>query len=231
MKLKLAEKRQAIELRRQGYTYNEILGIIPGIAKSTLSNWLRGIVLEPEHQQRILEKARKAGKISRLKGSWTNKEKARLRIDQIQKQAEKEYGNLSKDKLFISFISLYWAEGGKKSKQFMFVNSDPEMIKLAVGALRSLFKVKVQDFGIRIYLHDAYKNEKCEDFWIKLSGLPISCLKKTVYKISDWDFKRNPEYKGCCRIELKGSELYWKIMKWVEMLANDLCLRGEMDIT
>lgn len=56
---KLKEREHAIELRRQGLTYSEILKRVP-VAKSTLSVWLGEVQLTTKQQQRITEKKRSA---------------------------------------------------------------------------------------------------------------------------------------------------------------------------
>lgn len=43
MKLRLADKQYAIDLRKQGYFYSEIIATIPNLSKGTLSGWLKYI--------------------------------------------------------------------------------------------------------------------------------------------------------------------------------------------
>ena len=53
MRAKKAERKLAEHLRKeQGLSYREIAAIT-GVAKSTLSYWLRDITLSPEHQARL----------------------------------------------------------------------------------------------------------------------------------------------------------------------------------
>jgi transposase len=68
MLTKLKEKETAIELRKQGYSYSEILKKVP-VAKSTLSLWLRSVGLAERQKQRLTEKKRKG----QLKGAQTKK--------------------------------------------------------------------------------------------------------------------------------------------------------------
>lgn len=52
---KIEEKKKAIELRKQGLSYREILEQIP-VAKSSLSLWLRSVGLSKKQKQRLTEK-------------------------------------------------------------------------------------------------------------------------------------------------------------------------------
>ena len=53
------EKTQAITLRKQGFSYNEILNKVP-VAKSTLSVWLRDIGIAKRQTQNLTEKRKLA---------------------------------------------------------------------------------------------------------------------------------------------------------------------------
>jgi transposase len=49
MKSKVREKEKAIELRRQGYSYKDILAQVP-VAKSSISLWLQNLPLTAEEK-------------------------------------------------------------------------------------------------------------------------------------------------------------------------------------
>jgi hypothetical protein len=64
MILYLLEKEKAIDLRKKGLSYNEILKKVP-VAKSTLSLWFRDIGLAVRQRQRLTAKkscAKKSGR-------------------------------------------------------------------------------------------------------------------------------------------------------------------------
>ena len=66
---KIEEKNKAIELRKQGLSYKEILEQI-SVAKSSLSLWLRNVGLSKKQKQRLTEKKLK----SALRGAKRKKE-------------------------------------------------------------------------------------------------------------------------------------------------------------
>src|SRR3972149_350754 len=180
MKLRIEDKKKSIELRRSGFTYKEIRDQIPNLSKGTISGWLKNIELSPEHKERIIKKVYSAGEKGRLKGAWTNKKKAIERINLIQQLAEAEFHQLFTNQLFIAAISLYWAEGSKKSRCFQFMNSDPRMIKLMLKWLRKL-GVPEKQIKIRIYTHKIYEKENPEKLWLKITNLPKERLLKTIF--------------------------------------------------
>src|SRR3989344_8872039 len=108
MKAKEKEHTEAIVLRKNGLTYNEILKKIP-VAKSTLSLGLREVGLAKPQLQRISEKKRAAEQ----HGADA---KRRIRVERtegIYDTAREEIGNLSKRELRLVGATLYWAEGSK----------------------------------------------------------------------------------------------------------------------
>jgi hypothetical protein len=220
--IRVEDKALAIKLRRQGYSYNEIRSVIPNLSKSTLSGWLKYIELSEEHKNRIIQKIKNSAQKASQKGSWTNKQKAFDRINNIQIQAESEFELLSTNQLFVIGLCLYWAEGAKRSRSFQFMNSDPKMIKVIIKWLTEILNVNSEDIKIRLFIHEVYRDEKCEEFWSNITGVSVARLMKTVIKPSPHRIKKNPNYKGCCRIEITKSEIFWKIIKWQEMLASKI---------
>ncbi|MCL5407095.1 MAG: hypothetical protein M1429_01190 [Patescibacteria group bacterium] len=216
----MQDKIKAIELRKQGYSYNEIKKIVPNLSKSTLSSWVKNVELSYSQKQRILSRVKNGLAKARIKGAWANKIKSKIRIKNISQEAQKEFAKLAKKSLFLIGMSLYWAEGSKKNRRFEFINSDPEMISLMMRWLREICQIRNDQIIIRIYIHEFYKNENCEKFWAEITGLSLDNFASTVYKPTPHLIKRNKDYKGCCRIEVRGSELFWKVMAWQKLIIN-----------
>lgn len=220
MNIKL--KRQVIELRKGGKTYSEIKNVLGYIPKGTLSTWLKNIELTPEQKLRIQQKITDCRMIGRQKGAWRNHQKRLQRIKSIQMSAKKEYRSFLNDKLFLMGLALYLAEGSRKIERFQFMNSDPYLVKIMIKWLNKIGKIPRDKIKIRLYMHKVYARENCENFWINFLNLNQKQLQKTIYKSTQHLIKKNPEYKGCLRIEIPGTELFWKIMKWRDLFYNSL---------
>ena len=74
---KVQEKTKAIELRKLGYSYKEILGKIPNIAKSTLSHWCNAVELTPKQIENIRKRTKEKIDQGRLKAAIVNRKKRR----------------------------------------------------------------------------------------------------------------------------------------------------------
>lgn len=218
--MRLMDKRQALELRRKGFSYSEIRKRIPNLSKGTLSGWVKSIELSEKQKEEILRKAKKAVDKGRLKGSWANRVKWQARINLINEVAKKEFPALARNHLFLIGLTLYWAEGSKTNRRFQFINSDPEIIRVMMRWLREVMSVAEDQFLVRLYIHEIYKSENCEKYWSNITGIPVSKFKKTVFKPTPHLVRKNLSYKGCCRIELRGSDLFWKTLAWQRMLTT-----------
>ncbi len=214
----LTLKHKVIKLRKQGKTYSEIQRTVGPLPKSTLSNWLKPINLTKIQKIRILKKISNAAILGRQKGGWKNHQKRLERIARIQAMAVKEFPLFSKKPIFLVGLVLYLAEGTRKTERFQFMNSDPYLVKIMIKWLCLFGKTTKKDIKARLYTHKHCVSQKHEKFWSRFLDIATSQFLKTIYKSTPHTIKKNFDYKGCIRIEISGSELFWKIMKWRDIL-------------
>lgn len=218
---KSEEKRQAIILRKQGKTYNEILKEVL-VSKSTLSLWLREVSLAKPQKQRLTAKKyaaqQRGGEVRR-----------RMRLEEgidIDTLCKKDIGRLTDRELFLVGVTLYWSEGTKKSGNRVgtmidFANSDPAMVALFVKWLVEFAEVEKTDIQLRLHLHEGhrYREEDIKKTWSKVTGLSGTSFTKTNYK------KHNPStlrkkvdntYIGLVSVRVKRStRLNRRILGWI----------------
>ena len=227
MILKTREKIKAVNLRKSGKTYSEILKIVP-VAKSTLSIWLREVGLSKVQKQTITKKRTDAA----FRGAMIRK-KQRLDISStIFSKSEKEVGKISDRELWLIGTTLYWAEGAKEKEYkpgsgMDFVNSDPKMVKLYVLWLEKVFKIHKSELRLEIYVHKNYENEseRFKDYWASILGITDKNLIKIYYK--KHNFKTNRKkignvYNGSLRVRVKrSSSKVRQIHGWVMGICNN----------
>lgn len=221
MKIKVLEKEKAIELRKMGYSYKDILSEIP-VAKSTISVWLKDLPLTSEEKK--LLKGRRDSNISRgrIKSAAANRRNRLEREKSLFERSKVEFDRFKNNPMFLVGIGLYWAEGSKRTSTFQFMNSDPDMINFMLLWCKKFLYNRFGDVYLRLYMHKIYSYEKCEEYWSKITGFPMSKFKKTVYKPNGLGFKKRPMYKGCIRIEiLKGTDLLRKMKLWQNFLVSE----------
>jgi len=220
MKQLVREKARAIALRKKGYTYKEILAEVP-VAKSSLSLWLKDLPLTKN--EKIALKNRKDANIShgraKVAGILYTK---RLEREKVQfKEAKDIFETSVLDPLFHTGIALYWAEGGKRTDQWQFMNSDADMQQVMIMWLTAYANTHKSDLRFRLYLHAPYRSEGCEEWWANALNINHNQLLKSIIKPSGLGVKKRPNYRGCLRIEVRSSKaLLNKMRFWQKMLVE-----------
>lgn len=213
--IKQQEKKEAIKLRKQGLSYNEILREV-AVSKSTLSVWLKDIGLAKAHTQRLTEKRRMA----QQKAQQACRSIRINREANIIQSAEEEIGNLSQREFWLIGSVLYWAEGSKQkpnlvSQKVSFNNSDPKMILLFDKWLKKFCERDAESITYSIYIHTTGDVDKARKFWSELLKTPIE---KVYFKKGSATTNRKntgDSYYGLLRIEARRStDLNRKIKGW-----------------
>ena len=217
MAIKNAEKERAIELRKNGLTYSEILKEIP-VAKSTLASWLQSVGLSKKQKQRITEKRLAAS----IKGGAVRRNNKIATISKIMTDSKSEIGHLSQREIWLIGTSLYWAEGSKEKEYhpgsgLKFTNSDPEMIKFFLFWLKNSLKISLEKIYFDLYLHDMYKkrSQQIISFWIKETGFGKEHFKSVYFKRDKYGTKRHnvgDGYFGVLRVMVKESSKYTRMV-------------------
>lgn len=221
MKMRLEDKRKAIDLRIRGKTYKEIMSSIPNLSKSTISNWLSKLNLTPEQDKVLKDHLKEVTYNAKVKSAWVKKEAKKERIKKYFAEAKKEYAILSKNPFFLVCLSLYWAEGNKKTEFFQFTNSDPRAIKAIMRWLIEICEIPKQGIKIRLQAHKVYAHENPEKFWSEVTKIPVSNFQKTIFKETPHKIKKNLDYKGCIQLRVFKTGFYWKVMGWIQELIKE----------
>src|SRR3989338_4221 len=140
---KIQEKEKAILLRKEGFSYTEILEQVP-VAKSSLALWLQSVGLSKKQKQRLTDKKLASAR----RGALKKKEDRIFRTKIIKESAEKDVGKLTEREKWLIGIALYWDEGSKEKEwrpgsSAQFINSDPLMIRFFISWLLNICKVKL----------------------------------------------------------------------------------------
>ncbi|MEU5533165.1 hypothetical protein [Streptomyces sp. NPDC020362] len=206
---------KARELRLQGWTYDQIQ-VALGCSKSSISLWVRDL---PKPEPREPSEQAKLAAQKRWEHELAIRDEQRRRT---KTAAAQEIGPLSDRELFIAGVALYWAEGTKdkphaRRERVVFVNSDPNMIRLFLAWL-DLLRVQRDDIGYRLMIHESADIEGAEEYWADLIPADANAFGKTTLK------RHNPktvrkntgeDYRGCLVVTVRQSaELYRRIEGW-----------------
>lgn len=225
---KTEEKERAILLRKEGFSYSEVLKQIP-VAKSTLSLWLRSVGLSKRQKQRLTQK-----KLDSIKRGWLKWHQKRVDlVNKLRNEAKSEIKDLTNKDLWLIGVALYWAEGAKEKEyrpgqQVQFSNSDPLMIRVFLKWLKDVIKVKEDEIKHEIYIHENSKNniKSVIKYWAEIANTDIDKIKQHVYfkrnKLSTNRKNINDKYFGLLRVRVKkSSTLNRKITGWIEGICEN----------
>ncbi len=219
MRTKLEEKQLAISLRKQGLSYNEIKEIVP-VSKSTLSSWFKFTNFTDKEIADLREKIKLKQDNGRWKAALSNHDRRVEREKSSFEEAENDFEIFKNDLLFVIGVALYWAEGSKSGNEFHFVNSDSEMIRFMIFWIEKYLGISRDFIKFRLYIHKVYDHENCEGFWENVVGISKEKFQKTIYKPTQHNVKKNPNYKGCLRLTVSKVHNLRKVMAWQKLLIK-----------
>jgi len=88
---KLEEKRLALKLRREGFSYSEIQKKV-FVSKDTLSRWCRDVILTPDQLERLRKKRLKGAEKGRLIGAKRQQQARIRRTKRLLEEGKKRGG-------------------------------------------------------------------------------------------------------------------------------------------
>jgi transposase len=215
----------AVAMRKEGRSYREIREEV-GVAKSTLSLWLRDVPLTEEQQ---LALARRCPATASRRARATRASAAQRR-ERIQAEAAAQVVELSESELFVAGVVAYWAEGAKNKPwrtgtRVRFLNSDDRFVTLFLRWL-ALIGVTEDRICFRLHIHESADIPAALRFWSEQLGVDQARFLNTSVK------RHNPKtvrtnvgttYHGCLCVEVRQSAaLNLQIDGWCQGLGAAL---------
>jgi len=220
----LSLKEKTINYRKRGYSYNMISQEL-GLAKSTLSDWLREIPYNPS------EEVKKRIKLGHIKTAQFRHKQRMADIETMKKLAKKELKRLTKRDLWLLGIGLYLGEGSKLYESIRIINSDPEIIKLALKWFREICGLKNENFSPAVHLYPDTNIKEALNYWSKITGIPKKQFGKTQIdrRANKSGKKKRKLPYGTLHLQIKscgkkefGRSLHRRIMGWIEAALNQI---------
>lgn len=197
--MKLKEKKHAIRLRHAGKTMNEIAAQV-GVAKSSVSLWVRNLPLSPKASARIAS-LQTAGQRASQKALLA---RTRQRLLTAKEDAENVVRGirLTPDLSLLFCALLYWCEGAKDKNDttFTFSNSDAQLVRGFMRLMRSSLVLDERKFRVRMHLHEYHSEIVQRKFWSEVTGISEELFARTYWKPHTAKTIKEG-YPGCVHIE------------------------------
>lgn len=156
------------------------------------------------------------GKIKRIRELYTLKPR-RAPAD------DKDYKLDGSNTLNLVGLTLYWSEGSKQPNRIVeFVNSDPSTVKIFMRFLRAS-KISPERLRARVKIYDFQNLKKCENFWSKITGIPVTQFQKPI--IRKEKPKRNHRLTDYGTLTIRYNSL--RYFNFLNNLVNELKLSLE----
>lgn len=217
-------KNKAIEYRKLGYSYGMISEIL-GLSKSTLSDWLREIPFTPN--QEVLSRIKSA----QIKSALYKHEQRMHDIQCARKIAKSEVGELTKRDLMMLGIGIYLGEGAKLNENIRIINSDPQIIRLAIKWFKGICGLSIKNFVPSVHLYPDNDVNETIDYWSSITGIPLNQFGKTQIDLrqNKSQKKRNKLPYGTLHLQIKshgekefGRSLHRRIIGWIEAVTKQI---------
>jgi hypothetical protein len=189
--MKTSERDMARKLRRDGLSVREIEGRV-GVARSTVSLWVRDLELTVEQRENLRVRPR---------GNNAAAFRARRQLSQDEGRKTARRG----EPLHAIGCMLFWAEGSRSVNIAQITNSDPAMLRLFARFLRHYFDVPDAKFRVccNLFSDHIEKQHAIEQHWLETLELPRECLTKSIVNVYSRYSKKKRQNKlpyGTCRL-------------------------------
>lgn len=213
---KVDEQAKARVLRAHAWTLQDIADEL-GVAKSSVSTWVRDVDFEPS--PRRASRRREPNALQRRKAD---------EIAAMDAWGVERLGVLGDQAFLAAGAALYAGEGAKRDGKVIFVNCDPLLVEMHVAWLRRFFDIDEGRLRARLHLHDSGDVRVATDFWSKVTGVPIEqfiapCI---VPSPSETALRGNRHEFGCCTVRYSCSRTHRAVMGLVRALLSSPDLPG-----
>lgn len=190
-------KKEAVKLRKSGYSIKEIAKKLD-IAISSSSIWLRNVQISPTGQDRMTKhKEQNRYKMQQL---WIEKRLRQYELNIVKAEKILTYLNLKENNISKLICAiLFWAEGNKDFSHIRFTNSDPTMISTFLKYFRQAYVLDEKKFRACIHLHEYHNSKEIHKFWSNITQIPLNKFRKAYLK-PHTGIRKKDAYKGCITI-------------------------------
>ncbi len=216
--MKTKEQHDAIMLRKSGKSMGEIASIL-GVAKSSVSCWVRDVVLTSKQRTKLNKNGHSIDAIEKRRISKVaNTQKRR---EKIMTEASLEVPLLSQNMLWCIGVALYWGEGGKTQQTARLSNSDPAVITTMMRFFRECGGITEEKFRGQVHTFSHRNIEKAEAYWSGVSGISRNYFYKTYSKKSSASKnKRNTLPNGTVQIYVHDTKFFFRLMGWLDKVKE-----------
>ena len=206
---------QAIELRRQGYSYSDISKKLK-VSKTSISNWVRNVRLTENEKNNLENSLKMKRQRSRMQASISIKAKKVFKERVAYDNAEKDFKKFISDPFFTLGLGLYWQHGLKRGNYFQFTSSELNSIRIMIAWIEKYINFHKSKAKYRLFTHFSQKEKENEDYWAQIIGVSRDLFLKTIYSRAI-SRKDDREYKGSIAVIITRIAVLRMVIAWQKL--------------
>jgi hypothetical protein len=141
-------------------------------------------------------------------------------IEALRAEADARLKEISDQEFLIAGLALYAAEGAKTDGDVLFANTDPRMIAFFCAWLRRFFDIDESRLRVRLYLHEGLDIDGANEFWSKLTKIPIASFGKPYRAKADQSRRKTKHPMGCPAVRYSCSKTHRTIIAMSDALLS-----------
>jgi transcriptional regulator with XRE-family HTH domain len=217
---KLEEQERARQLRAQAWTLREIAHEL-GVAKSSVSVWVRDVAFDPSSRRSAVTRRRPRGSDHPLR------RRKLAQLEALRREGLERIGTLSDREFLLAGLGLYAGDGAKGDKEVRLSNSDPLIVGCFCRWLRRFFTVDESRLRLTLYLHQGLDLDAAVAHWTEVTGIPASQYTKPYRAVPDATIRHNKHVHGCAHVVYNCTRTQRSILALMTaMLAAEVVAPG-----
>ncbi len=190
---------------------------------STLSKWFHDQKWSNDIAMESAKRARSSAAIRLTVLNTVRGSRLRKIYDDASQDALIDYSELKFHPLFMAGVMMYWSHGDKTSKQRISLSStDPKVISIFKLFLEKV--CSVTNMRVQVLISREYNREvEIRGYWQENCRLQPQNFIKTIQSKQIKPKKQsNKPYFGVCNLIVNSAYLKNKILKWVELMSEEI---------
>ena len=215
----LGLKNKAFELRKNGKSYRSIQREL-GVPISTLSSWLSDLSWSKEIGLKLAKDAELAGTERLARSRKVRGFGSQFFYAKAKQEAEAEYKKLKKNPLFLTGVTLYWAQGNRSSIYYVRLSSsDFQKIVVFKRFIEEFSKENVKKLRYSLLVTLPFTPEIQTKEWSRKAKIPLQDFTKTTSRRKSKSNGSQPSV--VCTATLSSRYLKEKMLVWLRLVASE----------
>ena len=215
---KEAEYRQAVQMRKRGFTYVEIAETV-GVSKATVSNWLKDEVWSEEifknHKRRAAKENSKRIRIL----NKTKQNQLEKQYEALERTARTEYKHYKLSPAFTAGLALYRALGDVDSTGYIRLSSQRIPVhRQFIAFAREYLGVPREKVRFWLLLYSTHDPETISRKWSKEIRLPLHRFSR--YQVSKTATRKRVLHDGVGNTIIGDTLLKRRLLVWVKLASK-----------